>query len=232
MTDPGGSPTTTDDRSATHLASLETLTVRELVERLASREPIPGGGSAAAFAGSLAAALLSMVAALTAGRAGTEETEEVVREVGLAAASAQSTLLGLATLDANAYDAVVRARRLPRDSEPARRSRAVQVAQATRMATEVPLRTAREAAGVLSLAERLVPVGNPHAISDVGVAAHLAAAAVRGAALNVRINLPYLDATPGDDPLAGAGAELDALLAAATAAEARLAGAVARRMEG
>lgn len=232
MTDPGGSPTTTDDRSAAHPPSLDELTVRELVKRLASRQPIPGGGSAAAIAGALAAALLAMVGALTTGRAGSDEREVTLREIGIAAATAQSSLLNLATLDANAYEAVVRARRLPRDTEQEQRARAVQVAHATRMATDVPLRTAREAAAVLAIAERLVPLGNPRAISDVGVAAYLAAAAVRGAGLNVRINLPYLDAASEDHPLSGAAAEVDALVAEASVAEARLADAVAQRMEG
>ena len=232
MTDPGGSPTTTDDRSAAHSPSLDELTVRELVARLASRDPVPGGGSAAALAGSLAAALLAMVGALTTGRADSDDTEASLREIGLAAANAQSGLLNLATLDANAYDAVVRARRLPRDTDETRRARAVHIAQATRLATDVPLRTAREAAAVLAIAERLVPLGSPHAISDIGVAAHLAAAAVRGAALNVRINLPFLDPVSADDPIVRGAAELDALLAEAAAAEARLADAVTRRMGG
>ena len=174
------------------------LPVRELVGRLASSVPTPGGGSAAALVGAMAAALVEMVGALTAGGV------EAVREIGAAAAVRRSELLELAELDASAYQAVITARRLPRETEAERADRAERVAEATREATRIPLQVAETAAGVLTLAHRLAPIGNPHAVSDVGVAAQLASASVRGALLNVRINLPSL-AT--DDPLRPEAAE-------------------------
>lgn len=232
MTDTGDAPTSTASRlEAASREGLHELSVRELLRRLATRDPVPGGGSAAALGGALAAALVSMVTALTEGRTASDEDAVTNREIAVAAAAAQSELVNLATVDAAAYDAVLRARRLPRETDADRRSRRVQIEHATRHATDVPLQTARMAARVLELAERLVEVGNPHAISDVGVAAHLAAAAVRGAALNVRINLPGLAVEPGDE-LAAAGDELDELIAAASAGEARTAAGVRRRMEG
>lgn len=170
---------------------LTELTVRDLVERLASRDPAPGGGSAAALAGAMGAALVRMVVELTAtptpATAGIELTE-----IGAAAATWQSELLNLAELDANAYIAVVQARRLPRGTELESQARDVQVAAAVREATRTPLATIRAARAVLELAERLAPIGSRHAISDVGVGGMLASTAARGAALNVRINLPYL----------------------------------------
>jgi len=188
---------------------LTDLPARALVERLATSDPIPGGGSAAALAGAMAAALVQMVVALTTGRPMAAEHERDLTEIGLAAAGLQSELLQLTELDATAYDAVVRARRMPRDGQPEREARAVQLAATTREATRVPLETTRRAANVLTLAERLAPIGNRNAVSDVGVAALLAAAAMRGAALNVRINLPYL---PEDEDLREtAAAELDQL---------------------
>ncbi|MEP6680211.1 MAG: cyclodeaminase/cyclohydrolase family protein [Chloroflexota bacterium] len=178
------------------------LPVRELVGRLASSVPTPGGGSAAALVGAMAAALVEMVGALTGDR--TAGGVEAVREIGAAAAVRRSELLELAELDAFADQAVITARRLPRETEAERADRAERVAEATREATRIPLQVAETAAGVLTLAHRLAPIGNPHAVSDVGVAAQLASASVRGALLNVRINLPSL-AT--DDPLRPEAAE-------------------------
>ena len=187
------------------------LPARELIERLATSEPIPGGGSASALAGAMGAALVRMVVALTSGRPAAADAEDQLAEIAVAAANCQSELLNLAELDAIAYDAVVQARRLPKETDRERQMRAVQVAAATREATRAPMHTARLAARVLDLAERLAPIGNRNAISDVGVAALLAAAAIRGAALNVRINLPYLD---DEEPLRDeAATEVDRLLA-------------------
>ncbi len=178
--------------------TLSDLTVRDLTARLASRDPIPGGGSAAALAGAMAAALVSMVAELSVGRADAAEHEATFREVGAAANQRRGALLDLAEDDAVAYDAVVRARRLPKESEAERETRARTLRVAMVEAARVPLRTAEVAAEVLELAQTIAPIGNRNAASDAGVAAQLAAAAIRGALLNVRINLPYL---PTDEPL-------------------------------
>ena len=173
---------------------LTELTVRSLVERLATSDPAPGGGSAAAMAGAMGAALLHMVVELTVGRPDTEGDERALFDIRTAAVAWQSELLNLAELDANAYEAVVRARRLPRQSERERNARNVQFGAAIREATRIPLAAARAASEVLDLALRLAPIGNRNAISDVGVAGLLAVAALRGAALNVEINLPYVSA--------------------------------------
>lgn len=171
---------------------LTDLTVRRLVERLATSDPVPGGGSAAALAGAMGAALVHMVVELSAGRPAGERHEDALAEIGAAAAAARTELLTLAERDAVAYDAVVRARRLPRASDAERLARDDRLAAAMREATRVPLETARVAARVFGLAELLAPIGTRNAISDVGVAALLASTALRGAALNVEINLPYL----------------------------------------
>jgi formiminotetrahydrofolate cyclodeaminase len=171
---------------------LTELPVGELVARLASDAPVPGGGSASALAGSLAAALVHMVVELTAGRSEADRDDAALVEIRTAAASLQSELTRLVDADAAAYAAVMAARRLPRDSDLERAARRVQLEAAIRDATRAPLATARNASDVLGLAERLAPIGNRNAVSDVGVAALLAAAAVRGAILNVRINLPHI----------------------------------------
>jgi formiminotetrahydrofolate cyclodeaminase len=178
--------------------SISELSVARFAERLATRDPVPGGGSAAAVAGSIAAALVGMVVELSIGRPELAGHEAELRRIGEEAGSRRRSLLDLAERDAAAYAAVIAARRLARDTDDERAIRHAALAAATGEATSVPLETAESAAAVLELAARVAPLGNPHAVSDAGVAALLAAAAVRGALLNVRINLPYL---AGDDPV-------------------------------
>ena len=189
---------------------LNDLPARELIERMATGDPIPGGGSAAALAGAMGAGLMRMVVALTTGRPAATEHEAELMELAVAAAACQSELLNLVELDSVAYDGVIRARRLPRETDLEREARAVQIAAATREATRAPLQTARIAEQVLALGERLAPIGSRNAISDVGVGALLASAALRGAVLNVQINLPSL--APDDALRAEAAAEVARLL--------------------
>lgn len=182
----------------TTTSTLSGLSLRELLDRLASRDPIPGGGSAAALSGAMAAALVSMVAELTIGRPDAAERDGELREVRDGAQLHRTELLALAEQDADAYDSVVAARRMPRATDVETAARAAAIRDATLAATRAPLRTAERAAEVLELAARIAPIGNRNAASDAGVAAQLASAAVRGAILNVSINLPYL---AEDEPL-------------------------------
>lgn len=206
---------------------LTELPARELVERLATSDPIPGGGSAAALAGAMGAALVRMVVSLTTGRPGAADHEPELTEIATAASALQSELLNLAELDAVAYDAVVRARRMPKETDLERQARSVQIAAAVREATRAPLQTARMADEVLRLAERLAPIGNRNAVSDVGVGGLLAAAALRGAVLNVRINLPSV----ADDELRAEATEtVDRLLSGLDGRERDVAAAVAERL--
>lgn len=172
--------------------SLAELTVRDLTERLASRSPTPGGGSASALGGALGAALVEMVCELTVGRPEYEEVDPVARQMGAAAGELRVALLDAAQEDAAAYDLVAEARRLPRHTDEEKAARKSAIAEASVAATEVPLRVVRLALDVLDVAARMAPIGNRNAVSDAGVAALFAAAAARGAALNVAINLPAL----------------------------------------
>jgi formiminotetrahydrofolate cyclodeaminase len=207
---------------------LTDLPVQEFLARLATNEPVPGGGSASAVAGAMAAALVHMVVELTAGRPSAAEHEERLAEIGLAAAGLQSELLSLAHADAVAYASVVAARRLPKETDRDREARGVQLNAAVRDATRTPLSIASGAAGVLALAEELAPIGNRSAVSDIGVAGLLAGAAIRGAAMNVEINLPSL---PDDEPLRDeARRELDELVTGLAERERALAAAVGDRI--
>jgi formiminotetrahydrofolate cyclodeaminase len=166
----------------------------------------------------MGAALVAMVAELTISRPDAAAHEQALRQMRDSAVAHRDLLQRLAEEDAAAYDAVVIARRMPKATEEERAARSAELGRAMIAAAEVPLRTAEMAAEVLDLAHRIAPVGNPNAVSDAGVGAQLASASVRGAILNVRINLPYL---PADSPLRDtAAADADRLERQATDVEA------------
>jgi formiminotetrahydrofolate cyclodeaminase len=206
---------------------LTDLSIDAFLERLGSSDPVPGGGSASALAAAMAAALVAMVAELTIGRPAYTEHEETVRKLRFDALERRAELLDLAQQDADAYDLVVRARHMPKDTEAEKAARTEALGRAMVAASGAPLRAAVVAGEVLDLAERIAPIGNKNAVSDAGVAALLAAAGLRGAVMNVRINLPYL---PADEPMRdSAPAQLDHLEAlAATGEEAAVAAVNAR----
>jgi formiminotetrahydrofolate cyclodeaminase len=169
--------------------SLRDLTVGELLQRLGSSDPTPGGGAAAAVVGALGAALVEMTASLTIGRPRFAAVEEGARAIHRRAAQLRDQLASLADADAEAFERVSAAYKLPRsdDAQKATRSQAIQ--SALRFAADVPLDTARSSAQVIELAEEAAPILNPNLISDVLVGALLAHAALDSAAVNVEINL-------------------------------------------
>jgi len=207
---------------------LTSLPVHAFLERLGSSDPVPGGGSAAALAAAMGAALVAMVAELTIGRPAYAEHDETTRRLRFDALDRRTELLDLAQQDADAYDVVVRARHLPKDSEAEKAARNSALEAAMLEAARIPLRAAVVASEVLDLAERIAPIGNRNAVSDAGVAAQLAAAGLRGALLNVRINLPYL---AEDEPMrATAPAEVARLEALAAKGEQAALAAVDERL--
>ena len=156
---------------------------------LASDAPTPGGGTAAAVAGAMGAALAEMVAGLTLAREKYASAHDLVRPIGEAARAARQEFLALAREDSDAYDDVVAARRLPKATDAEKAGREKRIAQANRRATEVPMRTARAAVRLLGALPELAEKGNPNAASDAGSAALLLEAAAEAALLNVGINL-------------------------------------------
>ena len=163
------------------------------VGAVASSAPTPGGGSVAAHAGALGAALAQMVAGLTIGRKKYAAVDADMREIALKASTLRSTLSGLVARDAESYTAVSEAYKLPREPESAAATRSAAITKALLGASEVPLETARACAEVTELAAQVGAKGNTNAVSDAGVAALLAEAACKGAAYNVRINVAALD---------------------------------------
>ena len=165
------------------------LTLDDFLAAVAAQTPTPGGGTAAAVAGAMGAALAEMVAGLTLSKEKYAASHDAVRPIAVAAPLARAEFLTLAREDSEAYDEVVGARRLPKDSEEQKAERARRIAAANRRAAEVPMHTARAAARLLAALPELAEKGNPNAVSDVGAAALLLDACVEGALLNVGINL-------------------------------------------
>ena len=167
--------------------------VTAFLDSLASSAPAPGGGSVAALSGAMAAALVSMVCNLTIGKQRYADVEAEMRDLLDRAEALRHEMQDLAQADLEAFNRLSAAYKLPRTTEADIAIRRDAIQASLRRATEVPLRTARTAAAVLPLCPAVAERGNQAAVSDVGVAALLAQAAVRSALLNVDINLRLLE---------------------------------------
>ena len=161
----------------------------DLLRAFRSPDPTPGGGSASALAGAVGASLLAMVAALPKSRAETEEDARRLRAAGERCAAVSDRLAALIDEDSRAYDDVVAAFKLPKTSDAEKSARSIRVQEALRGATEVPLDVIRTSVDALEQGAVVAEFGNPNARSDVQVGLELIGAAVRGARLNVDINL-------------------------------------------
>lgn len=172
------------------MESMNQWTVQDFLARASTGDAAPGGGSVAALAGALAAAMASMVANLTVGRPRYHAVEEECKEFIVQANDCCTKLQRLMDEDVRAFQSLMEAYRLPKgdtEEQVARRRRAIQDALGD--AVEVPLATARASLDVLRLSAKLVEVGNVNAVSDAGVAASLGEAAVAAALFSVDINL-------------------------------------------
>ena len=168
---------------------LAKMSLKEFAENLASGAPTPGGGSAAALAGALSASLIQMVCDLTIGREKYKAYEAQARTIRQRAEVLRVDLLALVDRDAAAYDGVIRAIRMPKASEEEKSARAEVLAKANLYATETPMAVAEACAVLQGMAIELACEGNSNAVSDAGTAALLAYAGLRGATMNIRINL-------------------------------------------
>lgn len=169
-----------------------TVVDTRFLDALASSDPTPGGGSVSAYAGALAAGLISMVCRLTLGQKRFASVQDDMAAALERSEDIRAELTRLTEADMTAYGAFAAAQKLPRatDAEKAERSEKMQAA--LRDCALVPLRTARACRRLLELCPEVVGKGNPAALSDVGVAALLAQSALRGAALQVATNLAWL----------------------------------------
>ena len=164
-------------------------TVNEFLEALASKEPVPGGGSGAALGGALATALVSMVCNLTIGKKGYEDVGVSMRELLERSEAIRLELPKLLEADTQVYGKVMEAYRLPRKTPEQKAARNEAMQAALKGAAEVPLQIAERCAQVVDLALPAAEMGNKWAVSDAGVGALLAEAAMQAALLNVYINL-------------------------------------------
>jgi glutamate formiminotransferase/formiminotetrahydrofolate cyclodeaminase len=163
------------------------------VSSVASSAPVPGGGSVAAHVGALAAALVQMVAGLTTGKKKYASVDAEMRSLALDASALVTQLSALVSRDAAAFADVSTAYKMPNEPADAAAKRSDAVTKALLGAAQVPLETARACLRAAELAVVVATKGNTNAASDAGVAALLAEAGCRGAALNVRINVASLD---------------------------------------
>jgi methenyltetrahydrofolate cyclohydrolase len=172
--------------------SLSQRPFNELLEAFRSPEPTPGGGSASALAGALGASLLAMVAGLGKPRAQTDDDVRRLRAAGERCSALSSRLSALMDEDTNAYGDVVAAFKLPKTTEGEKSARTIRIQEALRGATDVPLEVMRACADALQQGVVVAGFGNTNASSDVQVGLELLRAALRGAKLNVDINLASL----------------------------------------
>ena len=175
------------------------MTLAEFQDALASSEPTPGGGTAAAVALGQATALTRMVAQLTLGKEKWQEGWIAAERAEMIAQKAYLRSGELAQLDSDAFDEVMASFRLPKTNDGEIDIRRNSIRQATLKASEIPYETVVLGMELLSCQEELAALGNGNAVSDVGVAALLTSAAIKGALFNVEINLQSLPEEMGVD---------------------------------
>lgn len=163
------------------------------LDDLASAKPTPGGGSAAAYSAASGAALIAMVARTTTGKKKYADVQEKMWGLIDQAEGLRSELTAGVTEDAAAFDEVMKAFKLPKNSEEEIQVRNAAIQAATVVAADVPLKTAQKALTVMELALEAAQYGNLNAISDAGAACFMAKAGLTAAGLNVRINVPGLE---------------------------------------
>jgi len=180
------------------------------LDELASKAPAPGGGSVAALSGALAAGLVSMVCNLTVGKKKYAHVEEDIKNILAQSEALRRELVNLLEEDVQVYTQVSKAYKMPRETEEERRVRAAAIQAALKEATAVPMAVAEACVKVLDLCTPVAEKGNVRAVSDAGIAALMAEAGLRSAALNVLINLRAIE---DQEFVEREEAKLDALLA-------------------
>ncbi|MCL1932326.1 MAG: cyclodeaminase/cyclohydrolase family protein [Candidatus Azobacteroides sp.] len=171
------------------MKQLSELSVKEFLLVTAGDDPVPGGGSVSALCGSLSAALGQMVAQLTIGKKKYADVEENMKEMAAVFNSYLDELTQYIDKDSDAYDAVFSAFQLPKETEEEKAVRTLKIQEATKIASEVPLRVAQKACKIMDFIRIVAKTGNRNAVTDACVAMMCARTAVLGALLNVRINI-------------------------------------------
>jgi formiminotetrahydrofolate cyclodeaminase len=167
--------------------------VAQLLEALAAPTPTPGGGTASAIASAIGTALLMMVAGLARSRTNTDQEKAALAGAASSLVPVRERLTRLADTDAEAFDQVMSAYRLPKATDQDKAQRKAAVQEALRVASTAPLEVVRATREAIALARPIAANGNRSAASDVRVALELLEAAAAGAAANVEINIVSID---------------------------------------
>ena len=186
------------------------LTVKGFADETASESPAPGGGSISAYMGALAAALGTMVANLSAHKAGWDDRWEEFSDRAEQGRALLDRLLALVDEDTEAFNRIMAVFAMPKSTPDEKAARGAALEAATLYATEVPLRTMKASYEVFDLVEAMATEGNPNSVSDAGVGALAARAAVLGAQLNVKINAAGLKDRAKADALVADAADIAA----------------------
>lgn len=171
---------------------MRNLTLNDFTEKLASNSPIPGGGSVAAVSASLGAALTEMVANLTLGKKKYLQVEDEMNSIIKQTTELRNKLLDYIEKDSCAYNQVIEAYKMPKDTEEEKAVRTKAIEEGSKIAAEVPYEIAKISYEIFPLAEAVVKNGNSNAITDGLISAMLARTAVLAGILNVKINLDYI----------------------------------------
>lgn len=196
--------------SETDKKRLTGMTLSAFADETASESPAPGGGSVAAYMGALAAALGTMVANLSAHKAGWDDRWKEFSDYAVEGRRLLDSLTALVDEDTAAFGRIMAAIGMPKSTDQEKQARAEALEAATLYATEVPLRTLRTAFDTFWLLERMASEGNPASVSDAGVGAIAAEAAVAGAYLNVKINAAGLADRAAADRILAQAADIAA----------------------
>jgi formiminotetrahydrofolate cyclodeaminase len=171
------------------MMGFQEMSLAKFSEVLASKDPTPGGGCASALAGALASGLVAMVARTTAGNKKFADRAEQMKAIAEEADRLRGEFLALVDEDARAFDQVMAAFRLPKETPEQQSVRSQAIQQAYKAAVDPPMKVCTRSVRVLELALQVAEHGNPSAASDAGVGALLAVTALEGGALNVQTNL-------------------------------------------
>lgn len=168
---------------------LAQLTCEAFLDKLASNEPVPGGGSVAALSGGIAAALTAMVANLTVGKKNYEAVSDEMAAVASRMIQMKKAFVEFIDQDASSFDGVMKAFKLPKETDEEKSARTAAIQEGYKEAIAVPLAVAKACAELFDVIELVVEKGNQNALSDGLVAAMTARTALLGALYNVKINL-------------------------------------------
>lgn len=168
------------------------LKVTDFLNKVAGSDPVPGGGSVAALNGAIASALTAMVAGLTIGKKGYEDTAEIMKHIQTLALTQKTGFVADIDRDSEAYNKVFDCFKLPKNTDEEKNIRSAAIQEATKFAALVPMQVARNAYELMGIIADVAKMGNRNAVTDACVAMISARSAVLGALMNVRINLGSL----------------------------------------